>query len=543
MISSTIKIFVDENEFDFIRDAPVPESAFVLNSETSVSRLKTHFFETLSELGEVIKFSRGDAISGGELARAIDSPDTLIAAFHESPPELSCRLLQHTKGGLMLPGGFLGPWTLRESTFNLVETKRQMVQINQSGATWPLNLGVYAQRLAREVFFSNHSRAPSIGRNTDQTALIYAGRFIPNKGLAQLIRGLNLWPLIGCSIKMVGDWEPNFFNSQSGGQCPHFRRWFEREVISRNLVTSLSVIPPVPQECLAQLYEEADAFVYPSFHEDEASGNAPHEAVLSGIPAVVTDWSGLGQLGRATRGGAVPTYPTLGGIRYSLRALREQIKRISQAEHCVVYDEILKDAEWVKETFEPMVMRRSLSSGIMGLLHHSTAPPLPGGWRTAERLEMMIRYGPPVVKDALVVNSSAVINGLYSDGLGYEHHDYSEAHFLTAIQSLYTTWPQPPRLRPGVSLHGFWRIGLWSDERALVEFGFPGPRVLRFSEADWKVVQASARPLGKGDFAFEIFNHRAAEVLQPAVDLGYLVPHDPMACDLPEPNDTIPNIR
>lgn len=543
MVSSSIKIFVDEREFDFSRHAQATGGKFKLDSETSVSRLKAHFFETLGGLGKVVKFSRADATPGGELACAIASPEALVGSFHESPPELACRLLQHTKGGLMLPGGFIGPWTLRKSTCNLVETKRQMMQINRSGAPWPLALGVYAQRLAGEVFFPDDTRAHSTGQNINEISLIYAGRFIPNKGLAQLIRGLNIWPLNRCSLQLVGDWEPHFLNSQSGGQCAHFRTWFAREVISRNLSVALSVIPPVPQERLAQLYRRADAFVYPSFHEDEASGNAAHEAVLCGIPAVVTDWCGLGQLGRATRGGAVATYPTLGGVRYSLKAVRDQLERTSHGEHYVPYGDVLRDAEWVQKAFNPREMRSSLASGIANLLQHCPEPPLPGGWRCTDRLQMIVKHGPPMLHNALSADSLAVIEGLYPDGFGYENHDYSEAHFLTAIQSLYTTWPQPPRLRPGVHLHGFWRVGLWRDERALVEFGFPGPRLLRFSEADWKVVKASARPFGKGDFAFEISNVRAAEVLQSAVDLGYLVPHDPMACDLPEPNDTIPNIR
>jgi glycosyltransferase involved in cell wall biosynthesis len=88
----------------------------------------------------------------------------------------------------------------------------------------------------------------------------------------------------------------------------------------------------MPQTDLAATFRSPDVFAYPSFHEDEASGNAAHDAVLSGLPAVVTDWCGLGQLGRNNRGGAIPTYATLGGVRYSLRSLRNRLESALAAE-------------------------------------------------------------------------------------------------------------------------------------------------------------------------------------------------------------------
>ncbi len=124
----------------------------------------------------------------------------------------------------------------------------------------------------------------------------------------------------------------------------------------------------------------------------------------------------------------------------------------------------------------------------------------------------------------------------FSVGGGRAH---SEADLLTAIQALYTTRPAAPVLKPGVRLHGFWRVAPWEQERALVEFGFPGPRFLRFSEHDWRILLASAVPMGAGDFAFEIREAAAAEVFQRTVELGYLVPDDPTQCDLHEPLDPL----
>jgi hypothetical protein len=83
-------------------------------------------------------------------------------------------------------------------------------------------------------------------------------------------------------------------------------------------------------------------------------------------------------------------------------------------------------------------------------------------------------------------------------------------------------------------LHGFWRVTLWNDEKSLVEFGFPGPRLLHFSDAEWRVVLASARALRTGEIGFKVQGSGAISVLQRAVDLGYLVPDNPNECDLPD---------
>lgn len=521
------KIFVDENEFDFKVQNPSSEGAFKLNAETSVSKLKAHFFELLGQLGEIVKFKRKEARPGSELAKALEAGGALVACFHEPPPSLNCRLLQHTKGGLMLTGGFLNQWTIRKSTLNLVETERQKIQIEGSGASWNLPLSVYAQRLSTDIFHLNLPKTNPTDINDAEFSLMYAGRFIPNKGMPQLIRGLNLWPMHKCSLTMIGAWEPDFWISQAGSQCVHFRSWFLREVLRRNTAVSISMLEPVQQPQLVAHYRNATAFVYPSFHEDEASGNAAHEAVLSGMPAIVTDWCGLGQLGRNTRGGCVATYPTLGGIRYSIKDLCCKIYNTCLNEGHLSRNRVEEDADWVRKTFDPVRMRESLFSGLCYLLEQSATPPLPGGWRHPDRLDLLRTNGPPVFQKALAVDTATDIQGLYAEGRGYENVDYSEPHLYTAIQSLYTTLPTAPVLKPGLRLHGFWRVAPWEQERALVEFGFPGPRLLRFSEDDWQKVVAGAVPTSVGDFAFEVKDTGAVEVFQRAVELGYLVPDDP----------------
>ncbi len=542
MISSTIKIFVDENEFDFIRDAPVPGSAFVLNSETSVSRLKAHFFETLSELGEVIKFSRADAVRGGELARAIDSPDALVAAFHESPPELACRLLQHTKGGLMLPGGFLDGWAQRSSTVLLVTSQHQAQRLTTAFASSTIQVFPFYPRVDKE-YLESGDVSTSDNEDDWHADLLYAGRWIANKGVSQVVRALDHWRCDVNSLHLIGGYEKGFPISQSAGDHSIYPDFYNRETLMRCDSLQIKSEPPLPARLLASRFRRTHILVYPSFHEDENYGLVPREAACCGAIPIVTDFCGLGEFGRNSSCGIVRTWPTLGGVRYSLRDFSVELQRLVSQSPGQRNAARVKNQHLVQSECSGVNSLKQMTAAIRTLMESPSEPPPQGGWRCSARIENLASTGPPTFREALSRRSDCSYSGIYVDGTGYHNERYSEPHFLQAIQSLYTTWPQPPRLRPGVILHGFWRVGLWSDERALVEFGFPGPRVLRFSEADWKVVQASARSLGKRDFAFEISNLRAAEVLQSAVDLGYLVPHDPMTCDLPEPNDTIPNIR
>lgn len=531
------QIYIDENEFDFESRRTDNIKNFKLNSETSVLKVKAHFFEALSEVGEIRKFSQADAIAGGNLAHALNSQNALVASFHEPPPELPCRLLQHTKGGLMLPGGFLSGWTFRESTMNLVETTRQKRQLETSLGGLSIELGVFAQRLATDIFQPLAAeRRKRAGSNTSDFTrgrrLVYAGRMIPNKGIAQLIRCLNLWPIKKTTLALIGDYEPSFPISQAGGDCALFESWFQREVVARNRDVFLKIFPSMPQSLLVHKFWNSDAFLYPSFHEDEASGNAAHEAVLSGIPAIVTDWCGLGQLGRNTQGGAIATYPTLGGVRYSLLSLRRQIATVTADSRRWDGESAFADSQWVKTIFDPSWMRDSVRKSIGILLGRSVDPAPESGWRCPTHLKKLASFYPGPFQDALSHHSDADPDGLYVDGSGYRNDSYSEARFLTAIQGFYTTWPTSPQLQIGIRLHGFWRVGVWDDERALVEFGFPGPRLLRFSKEEWQSVRSSARPIGFGEIDFVILDEVTASILQRAVDLGYLVPHEPESCNL-----------
>jgi hypothetical protein len=69
-------------------------------------------------------------------------------------------------------------------------------------------------------------------------------------------------------------------------------------------------------------------------------------------------------------------------------------------------------------------------------------------------------------------------------------------------------------------------VRLWEEEKALVEFGFPGPRILRFEKDDWGLVKAASSKIAKDETSFHPRDEKTCAALQLAVDMGYLVPDD-----------------
>jgi len=540
-MNTGIRIFVDENEFDFANPSTTPDEDFSLNAETSVSKLKAHFFETLGGLGEIVRYKRDDAKPGSSVARALNGADSLVASFHEPPPELPCRLLQHTKGALMLPGGFLGRWTFEHAaTVSIVTSALQASRITRSFPELPLRLFPFYPMIGREFL---DDEALGDAERTDRRCpghLLYAGRWIANKGLVQIVRTLNLRDVGVSSFEAVGQFERDFPISQCGGGHSNYPSFHQREFFDRHPRLDLIQTRSLPGDMLAASYRRAAAFAYLSFHEDENYGMAPREAAACGAIPLVTDWCGLGEFGRKAIGGLVRTWPTLGGIRYSLKEASGEMARVmswtgAEREYASAFNR-----EVVFSECSGRDSARQMADAVATLLELPAASPPEGGWRCPSRLELLIVHGPSYFNNARREMATSDREGLYVEGLGFGEGDHSEAHLLTAIQSLYTTWPAAPVLKPGVRLHGFWRVALWDQERALVEFGFPGPRVLRFSNSEWRILTAAAIPLGAGDFAFAIRDSGAVDVFQRAVELGYLVPDDPTQSDLPAPLDLLP---
>lgn len=524
-----MKILVDKREFGYKEDKAISTIPLELVASTSVNFQKAHFFETIEMIGDICPVDH--TLSDDYLTSLCSEPDAIFATFHEEPREgIACRLCQHTKGDLMLIGGLMDSRTFHDATLNLLTSVKQKDQlINGLGPAAP-KMEVFTPRLSGEFYMTGQDEMQRAriknNINPDCFHMIYAGRFIANKGICQLVRAMNLWHIPNTQLTLLGSFEPNFHISQSNALHVTFADFFRREILELSKNIHLSVKPAVAQKELREIYWSADCFLYPSFHEDENFGMAPREAILCGVPAVVTDFCGLGFLSQ-TRGGIIRTYPTLGGVRYSLKSLRQEIESVRNWSRHKHNENRAYNASIVKNECDPLFNRKVFQKALEELCNVPTGLATSEGRRSKDRADRWAYIGPDSFKTAIALAGSNPPEGLYVDGNGYASDGwFSEPHFLHAIQSFYTTNPKPPVVRQDVCYRGFWRIALWNEEQALIEFGFPGPRIKRYKQTEWaEIISASVIGLN-GETEFYPRTSFAVNLIQQLVDLGYLVPDD-----------------
>lgn len=496
-----------------------------LTSSISVNKLKFDFFLLLSNIGKLIQID--STFSKSEIENLCKEKNVIYTAVHGNPPEgVSCKFLNHSLGGFMVSGGFLGGWEFRKATMNIVTSEKQKTQMEKSLKVACPNINVVTPAISFDNFHIPFKKEnPVKVKNNKQFNLIYAGRLISNKGIAQLVRAINLWPSKNTQLTLVGDLEQDFFIYQSNAYHATFHDFFTREIIDRSPNVKIKILQAVASEKLKYLYWNSDCFVYPSFHEDENFGLAPREAMMCGIPSVVTDFCGLGQLS-GSKGEIVKTYPTLGGVRYSLLELNKKIDAIRNWTDNKKEDNKSENISFIKEECNQEKALHSLKKAIEKLndTNNDSAPT--GGWRSKERFESLVEKNNAFFKKAIKNKDKPITHGLYVDGTGSvpDGKWFSEADFMQSIQSIYTTLSKTPKVKKGEFYRGFWRIAMWEKEQSLIEFGFPGPRVKRYTEKDWNILFASSIIEKDKEVVFIPKLKNQIVLIQELIDLGYLVP-------------------
>lgn len=519
------KFIVHKDDFDVSVLTSGNKKFRNLTSITSVNQLKLAFYSLLSKIGELIQIDSSN--SKDEIESLCKEENAIYVAVHGTPPEgVKCKFLSHSLGCFMLTGGFLGGWEFRDATINIVTSEKQALQMKKKLKKACPNITVITPSISNEVFHTHSDNEKSKIIKKDKTfELIYSGRFISNKGIAQLVRSLNIWPTKNTHLTLIGDFEPNFFIYQSNATHNTFKDFFSREIIQRSRNLKINVNSAVDPSELKKFYWNSDCFVYPSFHEDENFGLAPREAMLCGIPSVVTDFCGLGQL-RDSKGGIIKTYPTLGGVRYSLFELSNEIDKIRNWSNQEKKDNRFKNTSFIKEECNQEKVLLSLLKVLESFKIKTNDSPPVGGWRSKARFESLVKKNKPFFENAIINKNKSIPQGLYVDGTGYipDGKWFSEAHFLKAIQGIYTTLPIPPKVKKGDIYRGFWRVALWSEEKAIVEFGFPGPRIKRYKESDWIILLKTSTLQNLNEVVFMAKNGTEMLLIQDLVELGYLVP-------------------
>ncbi len=524
-----MRFLVHQDDFAIDEVSNLNPKSFQLNSTTSVNQLKLSFYSLLSQIGELIQLD--NSMNWEELQNLTGSDDVIFASFHETPPPgLACRFLKHSLGSLMVVGGFLGAWEFRSSSCNMVTSPKQAEQLREGLRIACPAVGVLPPEIKNDVFFLSNPKAKEIARDRysiDKSIfhIVYAGRIIANKGLTQLVRALNLWPVNNAMLSVVGNFEPDFFIYQSNAYNTTFDSFFKREVLERTSSLNIRMHQALPHEQLREVYWSADCFAYPSFHEDENFGLAPREAMLCGIPSVVTDFCGLGQLA-GSKGGIVRTYPTLGGIRYSLLELKDKIHEIGSLSEFQKAEASELNSDFVIDECDQAKALLSLKTSVIELLSKTPGDIPLSGWRSENRINRWAEVGPDSFKKAIKMKKAPTPESLFVDGTGCMDNNkwFSDIHFMKAIQGFYTTLPETPTAQLGNCYRGFWRVSLWHDERALVEFGFPGPRVKRFNQKQWNCITSIVKPGNCNEIIFVPKNSESLLIIQDLMELGYLVP-------------------
>lgn len=523
-----MRFVVPKDEFEeTFEPADSFSDVFGLSAKTSVHTLQVQFYEGLSKVGEIIQLDFEKDLD--ELRQLSKKKDVIVAGFYQQPPQgVPCRFLYPSKGSLLLPGGFLNKWNFGKSTYNLITSSKQSWRLKLHLKEAAPNMIVFPPNLNTDIFrlpmqLERDKAREKFKIKPNQFHIVYAGRFIANKGLVQLIRACNLLSnKATVKITLVGSFERDFLNYQSNTTNYTFPAFFKREIIDKSKV-DIEVLEAMSHEELNEFYWSADCFVYPSFHEDENFGIAPREAILCGMPVIVSDFCGLSALGH-TRGGLLKTFPSLGGVRFSVFQLANELQRIRMG-LLNAYTTIKQqeaDANWVKNECDQEYALENLKEGVEKLLNLEPYESI-GGWRSKERTEQWLMKTPRKIQEAFQLPVSEPKKGLYVDGSGNYNKHFSEEKFLTAIQSFYTTMDTVPDIMTNTIYFGFWRINLWEDEKSLVEFGFPGPRVKKFSLNEWNNIK-HCLVYRNNELGFMPKTLSETDVIKELVELGYLVP-------------------
>jgi hypothetical protein len=425
----------------------------------------------------------------------------------------------------MVTGGFLGVWEFRKATMNIVTSDRQKAQMEKFLKGACPNIAVVTPDISKLKFHLSINTKEKSSKNNNIFKIIYTGRLIANKGIAQLVRSLNIWPSENLNLTLVGDFEPDFFIYQSSANHTNFEDYFTREILDKSPNVKIEINTSVASEKLKYFYWDSDCFVYPSFHEDENFGLAPREAIMCGIPSLVTDFCGLGQL-QQDKECIIVTYPTLGGVRYSLFELYTKINFIRGWSDSEIEAKKKENISYINDECNQEKALQSLKCAVEKLSEIESDYAPFGDWRSKERFELLAKKNKYFFKKAIKNKDKSIPHGLYVYGTGQvsEGNWFSEADFMKSIQSIYTTLSKTPIVKKGQNYRGFWRITLWHQEQSIVEFGFPGPRLKKYNEKDWKNLNISTIYTENSELVFIPKTKNQILLIQELVELGYLVP-------------------
>jgi glycosyltransferase involved in cell wall biosynthesis len=153
-----------------------------------------------------------------------------------------------------------------------------------------------------KTFFSDDALRLQARKNLSldqETVLLYSGRLSLQKNILQLIRSFEMYQRLvnpNSTLLLAGPFD-DLGNPYLGKTPPMGLMNYDVQTLLQKLFTNdrrkkVQYLGSLQSSELNQIYNAADVFVSLSTHHDEDFGMAPAEAMLTGIPCVLTNWGG-----------------------------------------------------------------------------------------------------------------------------------------------------------------------------------------------------------------------------------------------------------
>ncbi len=520
------KFYVFKNDYHDDPDAVDPDNRLRLNYGSSVKFYKQYFFESLREFGEVIIVD--ESTPTDQLIEWLKQPDAIVAHAHYAGEweallgKIQFRLIHLALGDPFLPEVYALK-VLPSAQVELVSTEfiRRTVQAAFKG-DFP-RTSVFPPRVDTSFFVPPTPDQKAAAREKysigpEQVHVIYVGRLVVNKGICQLIRLLDLWPIPNLTLTVAGNFDQEDRLQFSVATHKTFPDYFRQEILREKERPWLRFQPSMKQEELREFFWSADLYTYPSISPDENFGIASWEAAACGLPVVVTNFGGLHDLAEGMPWQGVGTYPTLQGARFSLRTFHACLQRAIQGYRTYPAEAI---RHFVRQTVSPDIARSNLAATLDYLRQTAPEPIIPT--ETAQTV-MRQKLAQTIDRRAYRLFAWGRTKDTPPDPGMSVYGDVWNKPNWPLIYGLYSEASRPPKVNVQTIWRGFFRVAPWPAEQALVEFGFPGPRLKRYPDQAWATLMTCASDVGGNDYIFQPKSSQQIRLVQKLANYGYLVP-------------------
>ena len=498
-----------------------------IKTYTSPLLLEDWFFNCFRKFGKITFLDKESVKKERNLA-ALKSPDAIFLSLHgrkNSLPgldDIPLRTLRLAHSSFLIPDSLFSLDDFSAAQVNLVSTSFEKERLYSCLGKAAPNLSVFTPRVEADFFHPPDKKQrllarKKLGLNNGCIHIIYAGRWIANKGIPQLIRTLSLWPLSGTVVTFVGNFEREFLLHHALGNHSTFPLFLEYECLSHAHKSRFRFESARDNFSLRELFWSADLFVNPSINADENFGITPREAALCGVPVVTTNFCGLRPLADNLPWGGVDTYPTLYGLRFSLRQLRRLIgEALSRSP-------LYSPQEYRKAVLKECNPRKSLDELAKAIDFVKRVPV-----KSAKDINRMrhnikrriFQEASEKIVKSLITPFKDIPAGCFMYGSGPTHPAFK------TMQGVFSICENAPRVTKGSIWRGFSRISLCKEEKAVVDFSFPGPRMRYYRQSRWRNLLGCCHQTPASDWVFIPSNKEQIRMIEELVEYGYLVPDE-----------------